>query len=132
MTRNQAVHGGITSDQKALNRTKLLRTITTLYKKDRSHLPLQERSLFNLPLPLHKKQGNQQLHLWIQRATLLFETYKEIPISGDQQQKITEWLEDWEPDSDKAQSQTVQTKRHVKITQDWLHLSENDIDDDDV
>jgi hypothetical protein len=93
--RNQTVHGGSTKAQKELSRKKLLKLVVKYYRKDRSAIPIREQNIFHLPLQLRKKQGTQQLSLWLQRAKLLFETYIEVPLRVDQQQHITTWLQDW-------------------------------------
>jgi hypothetical protein len=58
---NQVLHGGSNKDQQEYTRRKMLKTITKLYCRDRTAIPVKERYIFNLPLPLRKKQGNQQL-----------------------------------------------------------------------
>jgi hypothetical protein len=93
--RNQTVHGGTTKEQKEFTRKRLLKQVVKYYRKDRTAIPSRECNIFHLPLPLRRKQGNQQLQLWLQRAKLLFETYTDVPIRADQQQHITKWLQDW-------------------------------------
>jgi hypothetical protein len=134
MTRNQSLHGGINADQKHFNRTKLQKMVTKLYRKDRSMLPCSERSLFNLPLQLQRKQGNQQLQLWINRAHLLFDTYKDVPIRKSQQRSITQWLQVWSP-KETGETSTSYTNKSARAS--FSERQSNDIidyasDDDDV
>jgi hypothetical protein len=132
MTRNKSLHGGGNKDQKEFNRKKILKIVSKLYQKDRSSLPIRERSLFNLPLKLRKKQGNQQLQLWIQRAKLLFDTYKEIPIRSDQQSSITKWLKAWTTKGIETPSISAATTQPENTDAEMLYQSDNDIDDHDV
>jgi hypothetical protein len=94
--RNDTLHGGSTKEQKQLARSQLLQEVKALYRKNRRHIPLQERALFHLPLRFRLKQGQQQLQLWIKRAQLMFTKYDEIPISTDQTNRITDWLSQWD------------------------------------
>jgi hypothetical protein len=108
--------------------------VTKLYRKDRSMLPRSERTLFNLPLQLRHKHGNQQLQLWINRANLLFETYKDVPICKSQQRSITQWLQVW---SSKEKRETSTSHTNKCAIDQFSERHSNDIndyvsDDDDV
>jgi hypothetical protein len=94
--RNDTLHGGVTKEQRQLNRTQMIMEVKALYKKNRRRIPLCERILFQLPLRFRIKQGNQQLQLWIKRAKLMFATYEDIPIKNDQCTRITDWLSNWD------------------------------------
>jgi hypothetical protein len=97
-------------------------------------LPHPERSLFNLPLHLQRKQGNQQLQLWIECANLLFESYKDVPICRDQQRSITQWLQEWTPmGTREISTSTNNTSVNVQHL-DWQSTEDNENvnDDNDV
>jgi hypothetical protein len=126
--RNQMVHGGNTKDQRKFNRKKLLKKVVHFYRRDRHSLPQKEQCIFHLPLHLRKKQGNQQLLLWIQRATLLFETYTDDPIRNDQQHRITEWLGAWAPGTTTTNT-TITTRESLEADQGFVCHS-TDRDDD--
>jgi hypothetical protein len=109
----------------------MLKTITKLYCRDRTAIPIKERYIFNLPLPLRKKQGNQQLRLWIERAKLLFDTYTEVPIRKDQQKRIMQWLQVWrENSSSPILDSTHSRKMHTEHNND--EISTDDEDDAEV
>jgi hypothetical protein len=115
-------------DQKQFNRKKLLKKVVHLYRQDQHSLPQKEQYIFHLPLHLRKKQGNQQLLLWIQQATLLFETYTEDPIRNDQQHRITEWLGAWAPET--TETNTNISNRESLVVDLGFDCCSTDGDDD--
>jgi hypothetical protein len=94
--RNDTLHGGVTKEQRQMNRAQMIMEVKALYKKNRRRIPLRERILFQLPLRFRIKQGHQQLQLWIKHAKLMFATYEDIPIKKDQCTRITDWLSNWD------------------------------------
>jgi hypothetical protein len=132
MIRNKVTHGGITREQKEISRKQLLRLVVKLYRRDRSAIPVLERRIFHLPLHLRKKQGNQQLRLWTERAKLLFETYSDVPICKDQQRRITQWLQEWESPCTKTSIATTRPEIDDKFKHDADHCSDNGDDDNEV
>jgi hypothetical protein len=132
MIRNKVTHGGTTREQKEISRKQLLRLVVKLYRRDRTAIPVLERRIFHLPLHLRKKQGNQQLCLWTDRAKLLFETYSDVPICKDQQRRIAQWLQEWESPCAENSIDTTGPQIGDNFKHDRNHSSEDGDDDSEV
>jgi hypothetical protein len=61
-------------------------------------------------------------------VTLLFETYTEVPIRDDQQQRITEWLGEWAPET--IETTTNLTTRESLEAGSGFDCCSTDEDDD--
>jgi hypothetical protein len=95
MLRNASIHGGYdTLHGKAL-RDRLLGEVDKLYSWDRGCLSLADQDIFKLLIGYRRKQGNQQLMLWVKRAHMLFDNIEEH-ILPTQQKPITDWLINWD------------------------------------
>jgi hypothetical protein len=110
----------------------MLKIVGKLNRKDRSALPHRERCVFNLPLKLQQKQGNQQLQLWIKRTKLLFDTYTDVPLRNGQQRSITQWLQKWGYQSPETTMATLLRGYHDKIVTQSEEGSTDDEDDEEI
>jgi hypothetical protein len=134
MLRNASIHGGFEKLHGKALRWRLITEVTDLYDKDRSSLSLVDKNLFKLPLQLRKKQGNQQLLLWVKHAHMIFAKVEEEAMN-EQQAPITDWLTNWTDtfsDNKPSNSQMYQDKVRSECTQtnlkDWLKSCEDNID----
>jgi hypothetical protein len=91
---NASLHGGFDKLHGNLLRSRLLEEVKYFYSRNRDGLSLSDKDMFKLPLAYRKKQGNQQLMLWVKHAAMVFDSVEEN-ISQQQQLSITDWLTDW-------------------------------------
>jgi hypothetical protein len=130
MLRNASLHGGFDKLHGTLLKTRLLDEVKYYYSRNRDGLSLSDKDMFKLPLAYRRKQGNQQLMLWVKRAALAFELVEEN-ISHQQQLSITDWLTDWTDGTfeNTSSSSTATTdiggpvKRQSDLL-DWINLQD--------
>ena len=122
MLRNASLHGGFDKLHGKLLRARLLKEIKYLYARNRNCLTLSDQEMFKLPFTYRKKQGNQQLMLWVKRATMMFDSVEESN-APQQQLSITDWLTNWDNDPPLPSHES----RTVKKTSDRFLQRQTDI-----
>jgi hypothetical protein len=135
MMRNASLHGGEDVLYGKALRDRLLTEVKELYARDRSLLSISDKDVFKLPLSYRRKQGNQQLQLWVSHAHIIFDRVDET-IPRYQQVPITEWLTNWTENNTPSipippfgVSPNTKEISHQSMIDDWLHSGQTNMTD---